>query len=163
MELKSLIDTKLKSAFPNQNFQFEEFRNELTIIFDKSLIRDVCDFLKNDSDLLFTLCEDITAIDWAKRKNRFTVVYFLFSLKNSFRLKLKTDVDEAACRIDSVTSIWKSANFAEREVYDMYGIEFNDHPDLRRIYMPEDFEYFPLRKEFPVMGIPNSLYLPSKD
>lgn len=163
MELKSLIDTKMKSAFPNQNFQFEEFRNELTIIFDKSLIRDVCDFLKNDSDLLFTLCEDITAIDWAKRKNRFTVVYFLFSLKNSFRLKLKSDVDEAACRIDSVTSIWKSANFAEREVYDMYGIEFNDHPDLRRIYMPEDFEYFPLRKEFPVMGIPNSLYLPSKD
>ena len=108
------------------------------------------------------MCEDITAIDWAKRKNRFTVVYHIFSLKNKFRLCLKADVDEEDCKIDSVTSVWKTANWHERETYDMYGIAFNNHPDLRRMYMPEDFEYHPLRKDFPLMGIPGSLSLPKK-
>ncbi|HRI46716.1 MAG TPA: NADH-quinone oxidoreductase subunit C, partial [Ignavibacteriaceae bacterium] len=107
-------------------------------------------------------CEDITAIDWASRTNRFTMVYHLFSLKNKFRLRLKTDVDDSTTSIESVSSIWRTANWQEREVYDMYGINFLNHPDLRRMYMPEEFEYHPLRKEFPVMGIPGSLPLPKK-
>jgi NADH-quinone oxidoreductase subunit C len=110
----------------------------------------------------FLLCLDITAIDWAKRKNRFTVVYHIYSFKNNFRLRLKADIDESDCAIDTVSSVWKGANWQERETYDMYGIKFNNHPDLRRMYMPEDFEYHPLRKDFPLMGIPESIPLPKK-
>ena len=72
-------------------------------------------------------------------------------------------MDESECNIDSVTSVWKTANWHERETYDMYGIIFNNHPDLRRMYMPEEFEYYPLRKDFPLMGIPGSLPLPKKE
>ena len=90
------------------------------------------------------------------------MVYFIFSMKNKFRLKIKADLPDGIEKIDTISTVWKSANWAEREVYDMYGIEFNNHPDLRRMYMPESFEYHPLRKEFPVMGIPGSLPLPKK-
>ena len=162
MELKDLIIQKLNDKFKDIKLEVIEYRNELTIIFDKQNIVNVCKFLKDDEDLQFKLCEDVTAIDWAKTKNRFTVVYHIFSLKNNFRLSLKSNVDESDCTIDSVSSVWKTANWEEREVYDMYGIKFNNHPDLRRMYMPEEFEYHPLRKDFPLMGITGSLTLPKK-
>ncbi|MHB1687673.1 MAG: NADH-quinone oxidoreductase subunit C [Ignavibacteriaceae bacterium] len=166
---KDLIVQKLKDNFKDINFEFVEYKNELTISFDKKNIVNVCKFLKEDNDLQFRLCEDVTAIDWARKKNRFTVVYHIFSLKNNSRLSLKADVDETELStgkvgytIDSVSSVWKTANWEEREAYDMYGIKFNNHPDLRRMYMPEEFEYHPLRKDFPLMGIPGSLPLPKK-
>jgi NADH-quinone oxidoreductase subunit C len=167
--LKELITQKLKDKFGSVNFEFSEFRDELTILFDKKNVVEVCRFLKDDDDLQFKLCEDVTAIDWAQRKNlptgqaaRFTVVYHIYSIKYGFRLALKADVDQSGCSIDSVSSVWKTADWEERETYDMYGIIFNNHPDLRRMYMPEDFEYYPLRKDFPLMGIPGSITLPAK-
>jgi NADH-quinone oxidoreductase subunit C len=163
MEFKELISQKIKEKLPNVNFESSEYRGELTLFFDKKDIVEVCGLLKKDPDLEFLLCEDITAIDWARRKNRFTVAYHIFSLKNKFRLCLKADVDESECNIDSVTTVWKTANWHERETYDMYGIIFNNHPDPRRMYMPEEFEYYPLRKDFPLMGIPGSLTLPKKE
>lgn len=162
MELKELLQQKLKEKFPKSEFEFSEFRDELSIKLNKENILSVCRFLKEDTDLEFLLCQDITAVDWAKRKDRFTVVYHIFSLKNKFRLVIKSDVDESDCSIDSVSSVWKTSNWQERECYDMYGIKFNNHPDMRRIYMPEEFEYYPLRKDFPLMGIPGSLPLPKK-
>ena len=162
MELKELIQQKLKDNFTETSFEFSEFRNELSVKLNKKYILQVCKFLKENSDLEFLLCEDITAVDWATRKNRFTVVYHIFSIKNNFRLVLKSDVDESESIIDSVSSVWKTSDWQERECYDMYGIRFNNHPDLRRIYMPEEFEYHPLRKDFPLMGIPGSLPLPKK-
>jgi NADH-quinone oxidoreductase subunit C len=108
------------------------------------------------------MCEDVTAIDEARKKNRFTAVYHIYSFKHNYRLRIKANVDDASCSIDSVTPIYRSAEWYERETYDMFGIKFNNHPDLRRMYMPEEFEYHPLRKEFPVMGIPGSLSLPKK-
>ena len=162
MDLKEQVVQKLKEHFPDTNFESTDYRDELTIKFPKEIVVDVCSFLKFDPDLEFSFCEDVTAIDWAKRKNRFTIVYQIYSFKNNFRLRLKADVDESDCKIDSVTSVWKTANWQEREVYDMYGISFNNHPDLRRMYMPEDFEYHPLRKDFPLMGIPGSIPLPKK-
>lgn len=163
MDIKDLVVVKLKDKFPKYNFETSEFRNELTVKLDKKNIVKVCKFLKEDEELEFKLCEDVTAIDWAKRTDRFTVVYHIFSLKHNYRLRLKADVDESDCSIDSVTSVWKSANWAEREAYDMYGIKFKGHPDPRRMYMPEEFEYHPLRKDFPLMGIPGSLPLPKKN
>ncbi len=162
METKDLIAKKLREKFTGTEFEFSEFRNELSVKLNKNNIFEVCRFLKEDIELEFLLCEDITAVDWARRQNRFTVVYHIFSIKMKFRLVLKVDVDENDCNIDSVVSIWKTSNWQERECYDMYGIKFNNHPDMRRIYMPEEFEYYPLRKDFPLMGIPGSLSLPKK-
>ncbi len=162
MNLRELITQKLKENFSDIDFDVSDYKDELTIKLDKKRIVDVCRFLKEDHDLQFNYCSDVTAIDWAKRKNRFTVVYNVFSMKNNFRLRLKADVDETDCSIDSVSSIWAAANWQERETYDMYGIRFNNHPDLRRMYMPEEFEHHPLRKDFPLMGIPGSLPLPKK-
>ncbi len=162
MELKNLIEQKLKDNFSGENFVFNEYRGELTLSLDKKNIVKVCSLLKENPDLQFKLCEDITAVDWAKRHNRFTVVYHIFSLLLNSRLALKANVDESDCNIDTVSSVWKTADWHERETYDMYGIKFNNHPDLRRMYMPEEFEYHPLRKDFPLMGIPGSLPLPKK-
>jgi NADH-quinone oxidoreductase subunit C len=162
MELKELLTQKLQPNFPDAQFEFSEFRDELNIKLNKKFINPVCKFLKEDSDFEFLLCEDITAVDWATKKNRFTVIYHIFSLKHNSRMVLKADVDESDCNIDTVSSVWKTSNWQERECYDMYGIKFNNHPDLRRIYMPEEFEYYPLRKDFPLMGIPGSLPLPKK-
>lgn len=162
MEFKEKVISKLKEQFSDVEFEITEFRGELCLKFEKSRIVDICRYLKDDQELKFIHCEDLTAIDWATRKNRFTMVYLIFSLENKFRVKLKCDVEEKDCVVDSVTSVWMNADWAEREVYDMYGISFNDHPDLRRMYMPDDFEYYPLRKDFPLMGIPGSLSLPKK-
>jgi NADH-quinone oxidoreductase subunit C len=162
MNLKELIPQKLKENFPESKFDVSEYKNELSIKIDKKDVVNVCKFLKEDEDLQFIYCSDVTSVDWAKRKDRFTIIYNIFSIKNNFRLRLKSDVDEKDCSIDSVSSVWESANWQERETYDMYGIKFNDHPDLRRMYMPEEFEYHPLRKDFPLMGIPGSLPLPKK-
>ncbi|GBD88555.1 NADH-quinone oxidoreductase subunit C 1 [bacterium BMS3Abin03] len=162
MEIKELLQQKLKEQFPETDFEFSEFREELTIKFPKEKVVEISSFLKSDTELEFIQCSDVTAIDWAKRKNRFTIVYNIYSFKNDFRLRLKADVDESDCSIDSVSLVWKAANWQERETYDMYGINFNGHPDLRRMYMPEDFEHYPLRKDFPLLGIPGSLPLPKK-
>ncbi len=162
MEIKELVPQKLKEQFNEIDFEVSEYLDEFTIKLPKEHIVKVCQFLKDDADLEFLLCLDITAIDWAKRKNRFTVVYHIYSFKNNFRLRLKADVDESDCAIDTVSSVWKGADWQERESYDMYGIKFNDHPDLRRMYMPEDFEHHPLRKDFPLMSIPESIPLPKK-
>jgi len=169
MNLKEIIPQKLKEKFQNIEFEISDYRDELTIKFDQKYIVEICKYLKSEPELEFILCADITAVDWAARKKRFTIVYNLFSLKNNFRLRLKADAaetensnGETKWTIESVTTVWQAANWQEREAYDMYGIHFNNHPDLRRMYMPEEFEYHPLRKDFPLMGIPGSLPLPKK-
>jgi NADH-quinone oxidoreductase subunit C len=88
------------------------------------------------------------------------VVYHLYSLQHTTYVRLKVRVDENDLTVPSVAGLWASANWHERETYDMFGIKFTGHPDLRRMYMPEEFEYHPLRKDFPLMGIPDSIPLP---
>ena len=163
MDLKELITFKLKEKFPEVEFEITDYKNQVAVTFDRKNILKVASLIRDDEELQFKLCDDVTAVDWAKRKNRFTVVYHIFSLKLNLRIRLKVDVDESDLTVDSVSSVWKTANWHERETYDMYGIMFNNHPDLRRMYMPEEFEYYPLRKDFPLMGIPGSLPLPKKD
>lgn len=162
MEMKELIVEKLKKNFGEFVQEVTDFRNDLSITIASNKIVDVAKFLKEDPEIEIGMCKDVTAIDWAARKNRFTVVYHVYSFKNNYSLRLKSNIVEETPVIDSVTSVWPSANWYERETYDMYGIIFNNHPDLRRMYMPEGFQYHPLRKEFPVLGIPGSLPLPEK-
>lgn len=158
--MKEKILTKLKDKFASSIIEFSDFRGDLSITIDGKFIAEIAKYLKEDSELDFNLCEDVTAIDWATSKNRFTVVYHIYSLLNNFRLRIRANIESDS--IESVTSIWASANWYERETFDMYGIKFKNHPDLRRMYMPEEFEYYPLRKEFPLLGIPGSLTLPKK-
>lgn len=160
--MKELIESKLRQKFPDAILEKIEFRDELTFLVDKKFIVKICEFLRDDSDLSFDMLIDLCGVDRAKRQERFEVVYHLLSLKNKYRLRLKIRVDENDCNVDSVTSIYPTANWHERETYDMFGIIFNNHPDLRRMYMPEEFEYYPLRKDFPLLGIPGSLPLPKK-
>jgi len=158
--MKEKILAKLKDKFESSIIEHSDFRGDLSVTIDGKLIAEIAKYLKEDSELEFHLCEDVTAIDWATRKNRFTVVYHIYSLLNNFRLRIRANIESDS--IDSVTQIWASANWYERETFDMYGIKFKNHPDLRRMYMPEEFEYYPLRKEFPLLGIPGSLTLPKK-
>ncbi len=162
MELLNKILEIVNTAILSANGTISEFRGDFVLTVKSSQIIQIAELLKNHPELQFKLCEDITAVDWATRENRFSVVYHLFSLLHSFRLRVVTVLEGSGTAIDTVTSIWKTANWQEREAYDMYGIEFKNHPDLRRMYMPEEFEYYPLRKEFPLLGIPGSLPLPKK-
>ena len=107
--------------------------------------------LKSDADLSFAMLIDVTAVDWMDRRDeRFEVVYHLMSLRHLFRLRVKVAVPESDPKIASLTSIWSSANFLERECWDMYGVVFDGHPDLRRLLMYSEFVGHPLRKDYPV-------------
>jgi NADH-quinone oxidoreductase subunit C len=122
-------------------------------------IVEICTFMKEELD--FNYLTDIFGIDRYTSEERFEVAYNLISMKHGDRIFLKVRCEEENPELDSLTSVWPSAGWSEREVYDMFGIHFRNHPDLRRIYMPEDFQYYPLRKEFPLLGIPGSIELPN--
>ncbi|MYJ00430.1 MAG: NADH-quinone oxidoreductase subunit C [Gemmatimonadetes bacterium] len=111
-------------------------------------------FLRDDPELSFDYLVDVTAVDRLRldEEIRFAVVYQLYSYKHNRRFSVSVPVSEADSRISSVVSVWPGANWLEREVYDMYGIVFEGHPDLRRILMPDDFGSFPLRKDYPLHG-----------
>lgn len=116
-------------------------------------VSDICKLLKLDSELSFSLFLSVTATDWMdQRDERFEVVYHLLSLKNTMRIRIKVSVPESDPSVDSVTSIWAGADFMERECWDMYGITFKGHPDLRRILMYEEFQGHPLRKDYPLQA-----------
>jgi NADH-quinone oxidoreductase subunit C len=123
---------------------------EPTLFIAASRIVEACRYLKKEQE--FIRLSGITAVDWHPADPRFEVVYLLHSLDKNARLRLKCRVSEAACEIDSVTGVWRSANWYEREVFDMFGIGFRNHPDLRRILMPSDWAGNPLRKDYPVHG-----------
>lgn len=150
--LQSAIDS-IKDKFPDAVQDIKTFRGETTVVIKKEKIKDVCYHLKNDFD--FKLVADITAVDYLEVKTtRFEVVYHLHRFGPDFdenvRIRLKVEVPEGDPKVDSVAPVWSGANWLEREVYDMFGIEFVGHPDLRRILMPEDYDPFPLRKDFDV-------------
>jgi len=156
------IFQKLKVKYADAVLEANEFRSELTIIISKEHIVEVCRFLKEDEELAFDMLADLCGIDMYTPENRFGIIYNLYSLKTKHRIRLKTFTGKDNPKVPSVTSVWGTANWHEREAYDMFGILFDGHPDLRRIYMPDEFEYYPLRKDFPLMGIPGSLNLPKK-
>ena len=120
---------------------------------------EICRYLRDQQH--FTYLVDVFGTDRFTADERFEVVYNLLNLRDQQRLFVKAWLDEENPEIESVTSVWKSAEWPERETYDLFGIRFKNHPDLRRMFMPEDYEYYPLRKEFPLLGIPGSIDLPN--
>lgn len=147
--MENTILTKLKARFPESVLQSSEFRGELTIVVKREDIVRVCEFLRDDGELCFNFLSDLTAVDHLERKPRFDVVYHLYSIERNHRVRIKAGVDEDQ-NVPSVTSIWGNANWFEREVFDLFGIRFDAHPDLRRILLPDDWEGHPLRKDFPL-------------
>ena len=127
-------------------------REEMTIYVARENIREACALLRNDAACPFNYLSDITCVDWLPSEPRFEVIYHLFSIQNKERVRLKVRLNGDAPALDSVTSVWPSANYAEREVFDLFGIRFNGHPYLRRLLMPENWEGHPLRKDYPVEG-----------
>ena len=125
--------------------------NQLQISISASQILDVVDFIKNDEACEFRQITDIAGVDFPERTKRFDVIYHFLSFKHNIRLRIKITVSEDET-ISSITSIFPAANWFEREAFDMYGIQFKDHPDLRRILTDYGFEGYPLRKDFPLSG-----------
>jgi NADH-quinone oxidoreductase subunit C len=147
--MNDVILKKLKERFADSILEVREFREELTLIVRKEGIVQICQFLKDDPELGFNFLSDICGVDWPERKPRFDVVYNLYSISKNHRVRLKVRVEDGE-KVPSVTSVWRTANWHEREVFDMFGIGFEGHPDLRRILMSEDWEGHPLRKDFPL-------------
>jgi len=129
-----------------------EFNDLVVKVAPKDLL-SVLTTCKESPALAFNLLADLTAVDWMdNRQDRFEVVYQLLSLPKLWRVTIKVDVSEGSPEVPSATSLWRGANFLEREVWDMYGIRFTGHPDLRRILMYEEFVGHPLRKDYPIQG-----------
>jgi len=127
-------------------------RNELTVWIKRDFIVQAGLFLRDHPDLKYNALSDVTCVDWFPSEPRFEVVYNLLSIPQKTRLRLKVRLNGNDTKIQSVISVWPSCNFFEREVFDLFGIEFQGHPFLRRIMMPEDWKGHPLRKDYPVEG-----------
>jgi NADH-quinone oxidoreductase subunit C len=143
------IAAAVNSACRDAVLSHASYRQETTLCVRRESIVDVCRFLHSSPEWKFQLLADIAGVDWPSREKRFDVVYNLYSPDHNLRLRLKVQVALGE-EVPSITSVYRSADWAEREVYDMFGVTFSGHPDPRRILMPDDWEGHPLRKDFPL-------------
>lgn len=144
------LEAWLESVEPGAVASGKADRGEVTLEIHPAKIVPACRHLKEGQQ--FERLADLTAVDWHPREPRYEVVYHLHSVSRNQRLRLKCRLPGDAPEVDSVTAVWRSANWHEREVFDLFGIRFRGHPNLRRIMLPEDWEGHPLRKDYPVYG-----------
>jgi len=144
--------TRLRNTFPDAVLNVEEFRGDVTVTLKRDGLLQVCTFLRDDPDYSFRFLVDVTAVDYNEKIPRFVVVYHLLSLECNHRLCLKVHLEGQEPEIETVTGIWPTANWHERETYDLMGVRFTGHPDLRRILLPDHWECHPLRKDYPLEG-----------
>lgn len=142
--IASLLST-LPDAIADARFEF----GELTLVIDKDQIRAAAAAVQRAG---YSFLEDVTCVDWYPSEPRFHVVYHMLSMALKERVRLVARVDSLDPSIDSITSIWPAANFFEREVWDLFGVRFHGHPNLRRIMMPDEWPGHPLRRDYPVEG-----------
>ena len=150
-ELLASLEKSLGEKVQNKT----EFRGETTYMISPSDLHEITKVCRDQ--LLFDYLIDITSIDNFGEEPRFEIVYELYSMSSAVYVRLKLHVSEDTGAVDTVSDIWPTANWHEREIYDMMGIKFNGHPDLRRILMWEGYPFFPLRKEFPLEGLPSEM------
>ena len=150
------ITKMIEEKFPDQVLGSVVYAGQVGVMLKKEMIRDICLYLRDEPSIKMDHLADLTAVDYSAYPGdtgpRFEVVYNLISTVYRHRIRLKVRVPEDSPRIDTVSPVWQTANWHERETYDLMGIIFDGHPDLRRILMPEDWEGHPLRKEYPVKG-----------
>jgi len=150
------LANQLRDAFPDIVSQPTEFRGEITLVIaDAEKIGLVCQHAREK--LGFDMLLDLSSVDNYGDDPRWTVVYELYSVEQGAHLRLKTSVSEERSELPTVSDVWRTADWHEREAYDMMGIRFRGHPDLRRILMWDGYPYFPLRKDFPLAGKPSEL------
>ena len=146
----------LRDRFPDDVLEAAEYRGEMTIVVRPEAIADVCLALRDDKTLVYNYLADITAVDWLEREPRYDVVYHLLSLATYAVVRLKARIGDEETpnpEIPTVTTVWPGADWFEREIYDLFGIRFNGHPNQTRILMPQDWVGHPLRKDYPLTGI----------
>jgi len=148
-ERKSVALAKLAAAFGDDVVSTHGDFGDDTALVRRERIVEICTFLRDDPDLRFDLAMDLTGVDYLGETPRFEVVYHLYSLEKRHRVRIKVRLPEEDLSIDSVVPVWAGMNWYEREAFDMYGIVFRGHPDLRRILMYDEFEGHPLRKDYP--------------
>ncbi len=157
---------RIKAHFPDAGIQAAEFRGQTTVVVAAGLLHELMQFLRDDAESQYDFLSNVTGVDYqdypAKMPGRFAVVYLLASTQHAERLRVKVflnptldtagNAEDPALEVDSVTDLWAGAEWPERETFDMYGIRFRNHPDLRRILTWEDFPAHPLRKDYPMAG-----------
>ena len=141
---------KIETRFQDNILLKNSFRDELSLTVTKDSLIEIMTFCKND--LGFDYLVDLTAVDNLGTNPRYEVVYELYSYSNSCHLRIKVGVDESEREVSSVVGLWPTANWHEREAFDMIGVTLSGHPDMRRILMWEGYPYYPLRKDFPLAG-----------
>jgi NADH-quinone oxidoreductase subunit C len=154
MTVAELLNS-LQSGLGSKILHKTEFRGETSYTIAANDLREISGFCRDEFS--FDYLVDITSIDNFGEEPRFEVVYHLYSMPHAAHLRLKLKVPEDAGAVDTVSDIWPTANWHEREIYDMMGIKFNGHPDLRRILMWDGYPFFPLRKDFPLEGLPSEM------
>jgi NADH-quinone oxidoreductase subunit C len=146
------IAEKLKEKFPIEIVGVADFRGQVSVTVKSERIFDICSYLHEDPEMRMDFLSDLCGVDYPDRELRFEVVYNLYSIKYRHGIRLKAVLHEESPYISSVVQIWSGANWHEREACDMFGIVFKGHPDLRRILMPDDWDGYPLRKDYPLKG-----------
>jgi NADH-quinone oxidoreductase subunit C len=144
---------KLKAQFGDAVGDAVEFIGQLSVNINGARIVEICDYLKTDKEAGFDYLSDLTCVHWPRAPAPFEMVYNLFSISANERVRLKARVKDS---VDSVTGVWPAANWLEREVFDLFGVRFNNHPDLRRLLLPPDWQGYPLRKDYPLEFIENA-------
>jgi NADH-quinone oxidoreductase subunit C len=145
--------TALSARFADFIEEIIEARGEVTVVVQRAGLVPMMTFLRDEPSLKFNFLSDVSGVDLGEfAEPRFAVAYHLYSLPHNHRLRIKVFLAEDEAWVPTISGIWTSANWMEREIYDMFGIDFTDHPDLRRILMPADYEGYPLRKDFPTKG-----------
>jgi NADH-quinone oxidoreductase subunit C len=144
---------KLKAQFGEAVGDAVEFIGQLSVNVDGARIVEICDYLKSDKETGFDYLSDLTCVHWPRTPAPFEMVYNLFSISANERVRLKARVKDS---VDSVTGVGPAANWLEREVFDLFGVRFNNHPDLRRLLLPPDWQGYPLRKDYPLEFIENA-------
>ena len=151
-QITNPVVAKLRSWSANAIEEVIEYRGDTTIVVPRKVLRSVAEQCRDIEELKFNLLTDATALDRYPLEPRFELNYQLVSipLKQKLRIRVKLSANDPV--VDSLVPVWKGANWLEREIFDMFGIQFTGHPDLRRILLPDDWEGYPLRKDFPVEG-----------
>ena len=146
------LTTLLKQKFPDDVTDFHAYRDDEAVVIERGALEAVCRFLRDDTRCSFEIMMDLTAVDRLEMNEtpRFEMVYHFKSLTHARRLRLKVRLAEDDCKIASIHHLWKAVDWYERECFDMFGIVFEGHPDLRRILMYDEFEGYPLRKDYPI-------------
>jgi NADH-quinone oxidoreductase subunit C len=147
------IAAAIAAEFPGEVVEETSFRGQVAVTVLRENIVEICRFMYDDPSIAMNYLSDLCAVDFPDRADRFEVVYNLYSLDHRHRIRIKARVPEDDLEIDSVVPVWRAADWFEREAYDLFGIVFRGHPDLRRLLLPDNWRGYPLRKDYPLRGL----------